>query len=182
MGKKKEIQKKSQTNEDQETLVLDFSFPTSLVSVKINGFNNYMKDDNEAFHHINFCLNELSTLVAQATPANLYQICKGHYHKLDDDKLLVFEKAVIEAYLKLYPQKSNINAKNFYDQNFKETAIYQLGLQGGIRLLGYLHRKHHFKVVLIDYHHTLYPSVKYNQDDIDRNNVCFYERGHYNGQ
>lgn len=174
MSKKRNVKTENENKVVQDTVVLDFSFPTCFVSVNVDGFNNYMKDDNEAFRNINFCFNVIASKAADVTPDNLYKEF-GHYHKINDNQMKIFEKAVIKAYSKINP---DMNAKNFYDQNFKETVIYQIGLIKGIRLLGYFEREHHFKVVLFDYNHSIYPDKNYNEQDLDHYNTCIYERGH----
>lgn len=173
MGKHKKINSTQQ--EQKETIVLDFSFPTSLVSVKVDGFNNYLKDDNAAFEGINFCLNDLSTYFSLETPSSISK--EKHCHLISPKEIGIIEKAIRKAYKKINSQATEENAKNFYDQNLKEMSIHQLGLIQGVRLIGYFERQHHFKVILIDYNHSLYPSVKHNDEDYDRYSVCFYERG-----
>lgn len=177
MANTKNKKKISSTKQEQnETIVIDFSFPTSLVSVKVDGFNNYLKNDDAAFKRLNFCLNDLTKHFSYQTKNSIRGL--KHCHIIDEpDKLAIIEKAVRNAYKKTNDAATEENIKNFYDQNLKDTTISQLGFIKGIRLIGYFERDHHFKVILIDYNHSLYPSVKYNDEDYDNYNVCFYERG-----
>lgn len=163
--------------ESEESILIDFSFPTSLVSVKTDQFNNYLKDDDEAFKKVNFCLNDLTSFCAQYYPRTLKK--QSHCHLIQQaDKIRVIEKAVKAAYLKINRNCDEVDAKNFYDQNFKDATLFQIGVQQDTRLIGYFENGHHFKVILIDYHHQLYPSTKHNNVDCSHFNVCVFERGH----
>ena len=49
--------------------------------------------------------------------------------------------------------------------------MWQLGVTGGIRLIG-IRKSNLFCVLFIDYHHLLYPSIKYNQKNSEKYSFC----------
>ena len=122
-------------------------------------------------------MNELASNVLNENINTLYRLSRHSHTINNEEKIKILEKAIKKAYLTITPEATERDAKRFYDQNFKETTFYQIGLIQGVRLIGYFYQGHHFKVVLIDYHHSLFPDEHYNENDYDNYGLCFYQRG-----
>ena len=70
-------------------------------------------------------MNDLTSFCAQYYPRTLKK--QSHCHLIQQaDKIRVIEKAVKAAYLKINRNCDEVDAKNFYDQNFKDATLFQI--------------------------------------------------------
>ena len=59
----------------------------------------------------------------------------------------------------------------FLFNNINDYNIWQLGISGGLRLVG-IRRSNVFSVLFIDYHHLIYPDKNYNQENYELYDFC----------
>ena len=59
----------------------------------------------------------------------------------------------------------------WFNQNINDYEIWQLGVIGGVRLIG-IRDMNEFGVLFIDYHHLIYQDIKNNQKNYDKNCFC----------
>ena len=79
---------------------------------------------------------------------------------------------VINIIIKLL-KSINFNSRQieeFINQNILDTDIYQLGLDGGVRVISII-SGNIFEILFFDVHHLIYPSEKHN--DIDYESLKF---------
>ncbi|UDF17623.1 hypothetical protein LG951_05380 [Bacillus pumilus] len=66
----------------------------------------------------------------------------------------------------------NIHDKTILDEE-NDFNIWQFGFDGSVRLVAvYDHHNATIYPIFVDYHHHIYPSIKYNQNDFKNYNFC----------
>lgn len=162
-------------NIDTDNIIIDFSlFPFCFRCVTVGNFTNKLKDANQFFKYFKRLLeNEIPTLV-QFNFNNISKETKRHSHSiLNDTKEYVLIKDILKELLKSY-KKGNYSTEyyeKFLENNVNEYTIWQLGITGGIRLIG-VRKSNVFSVLFIDYHHLIYRDDKHNQENYKLYDFC----------
>lgn len=163
MSEEEKLQLKSeiqQFNFENENVIFDFSFEGAFVSCKCGDFDNFLHDEKEfaeKFARAENNVIKLSqfTLKELIAPNNF-----RHCHRLDDEQS---PHAIIKKIL------NNLGKPiDFYDQLVGEEDIYQLGYENEVRFAGII-QGNIFRVLFLDYHHTLYPDERRNTRQHQKN-------------
>lgn len=153
------IVKNNYVFENPAILAFDYSFEGLYYSVKIsnNKFNNFLKSEKEfvvKFRQI----RKISAQLSGENFTELLQRRNTHCHEIDNKKKKIVLTCIGRA-LAAVGKTENIQVQ--IDQQFGNEAIYQIGLDKGVRLIGtHDDAPGIFRVFLIDYHHDLYPDEK----------------------
>ena len=157
----------------KETIIINFAkFPFCFRTATTRDFTNKLKDEKQFADKFKDLLEKLLPHVYQKT---FEEYMSNDYHchiigKKDNDKIERINRVVSELVKNWNP---GINADDFIKQNLEGEVLWQLGI-GSIRLIG-IRRKNILDVLFIDYHHLIYPSVKYNDKEYSRNNFGIIE-------
>lgn len=142
----------------KSNLLLDFSFYGLYHSVKRGEFTNYLTSESEfieqfkSIRRLNFEISEKVTFIEILNDSSY------HCHKFGKDENNLVLKLIKDSYI-----KSGGSDNNYIDQLTGNETMYQLGMNGSLRLVGFYDEgRAIFKVCLIDYWHKIYPDDKFN--------------------
>lgn len=148
------------------TLMFDFRYENWLKGVQHKEFTNKLKNETEFAKAIYETLTKIIPIVQREwreikISKNQYQY--PHCHTLKDDKAELAKEII-----------RKLHGDNMLDDETLDN-LWQLGTHQGIRIVGgYLQSINTMFPLFIDYHHLIYPNVKYNQPDYGKNNFCPY--------
>lgn len=153
---------------------VDFSqFPFCFRGIYIKGkFSNKLKDYNQFFKFFSEIIEKILPVFSNYSFENIHRLTK-HAHIIPKESQQY--ETVILVLKELCKDYYNYNEAEFemwFNQNINDYAIWQLGIIGGVRLIGIRKQKTFFCVLFIDYHHQLYKSEKHNQENIDKYEFC----------
>ncbi|MCZ3747078.1 hypothetical protein L2520_06580 [Limosilactobacillus vaginalis] len=136
-------------------IYLDFTqYPKWTSCVSVDGFTNYLKDDNEALRHFYFIITELFRSVEDYDINKVFSGSVKGCHRLSGDHAQLALEVIRE-----------IHGPNILDE---KSDIWEIsnGIQE-IRIIGVFvtSTMHYFYPLFIDHHHLIYPSKKYNDND-----------------
>ena len=162
--------------------VADFSFQTTWVSINHSGFTNMLKDSDQFFKLHNLIFNDILPTLKQVdfvSPGEYILTLKRtslpHSHSIEDDeKIKLINDILVKALMKV-KNFSDKDASKYLKQNLDGEKLYQIG-KNSVRFIGYF-EKNVFIILLIDYHHLLYPSNKHNENDHSSYSICPFEKG-----
>ena len=160
-----------QSSNLNEKLHFCFMHGFSFQSTTINSFTNFYKDKDSFLKFIKK-LFEVDIPNLSKKTFNELKSSKKHYHKIENNKDDKKRNMVINIIKKMLKSK-NFNSRQieeFINQNILDTDIYQLGLDGGVRVIGII-SGNIFEILFFDVHHLIYPSEKHN--DIDYESLKF---------
>ncbi len=158
----------------QDNIVVDFSrfpfcFRTITIDKYTNKYTNKLKDADEFFEMFNILITKLIPYVSQYRPSDIFK--NKHCHILKSDRNKEEYDLCLKVIEKLNKEYNNSDFEVFKSNHIYDYQMYELGIVGGIRLIGILHLNI-FSVLFIDYHHLIFPSSKYNQRDLIKNTFC----------
>lgn len=157
----------------KETIIINFAkFPFCFRTTTTKDFTNKLEDEKQFYSKFKDLFEKLLPYVYQKT---FEELRSDDYHchiigKKDNDKLQRINMVVSELVKKWNP---GINTDDFIKQNLEGEVLWQLGI-GSIRLIG-IRRSNVLDVLFIDYHHLIYPNVKYNDKEYSRNSFGIIE-------
>ena len=154
-------------NTDDEKVIISFSsFPFTFRTVKCKDFTNCLVDEKDFIKKFSLIFKKI---VPELESSNIVELIKkDHCNNIENKRDIVtdiLKELVKEEFGEGY------NFETFYDNNIGEYQLYELGIMQGIRLICVKYNNI-FKVLFIDYHHLIYPSVKYNQVDYSSFKFC----------
>lgn len=154
----------------RENIIISFSpFSFCFRSCSINGFTNYLKDDEEFHENLKLLTSFVMPHLVQYTLNDLLAKKERHTHTLDSKHIELAKEIVKE--LKIQEKGQDFDFDQFCDNNINDYTLWQLGTSYGIRMICTQH-KNIFYVLFMDYHHQMYPDVKYNQLDYSKYSFC----------
>lgn len=156
-------QKKEKANIENNKIVLDFSLPIVWASGRNSDFCNFLPNDIEFFKRHKVIFDDITSKVSECTFDNLYTV-SSHCHSVTGEALHRIKNAMIDVY-KCKKSCSRDVAKEYVNQIIDGQEIFQIGILGSTRIFCIKEREHHLKVILIDYHHLIYPDIKHNGID-----------------
>lgn len=163
--KKTQPGQKKDRGSKENNIVLDFSLRTVWASGRNSEFCNFLTNEDEFLKKHKIIFDEITSIVSQHSFENLYLVSE-HCHLVSGVEVLSrISNAMIAIYMCKY-QCERDAAKEYVNQILEGQEICQIGIKSGIRLFCIKEREHHLKVILIDYHHLIYPSIKHNSIDI----------------
>lgn len=159
---------------ENNKIIVDFSqFPFCFRSVTIKGkFTNKLKDSNQFFEKLELLFEKSIPFFKDYTFDGIYYASQKHSHPIPtDSEQYETIKKILNILVKSFYNFDENGFEMWFNQNINEYAMWQLGVTGGIRLIG-IRKSNLFCVLFIDYHHLLYPSVKYNQKNSEKYSFC----------
>ena len=136
-------------NDQDEKVSFKFEYNNWLKSTQTNDFYNYLRDEKEFIKHIIYIFHELVPGIDVKTFSQ-----HKHIHPIRGEQKKIVDKAIRTIH-------GNIQADD----------LWQLGQKGGLRLICNKLNNSYIPLI-IDYHHTIYPSEKHNERDIGKYNYC----------
>lgn len=156
-----------------ENIEVDFSqFPYCFRSVKYNEFTNYLCDCFSFFENLKYIFEKLIPFVSEHTYDDIYNASNRHSHPIKpESKEFDLVKNIIKEKLKNERNFNDNDINIFFENNINDYEMWQLGIVGGIRIIGirYMNR---FRPIFFDYHHLIYPSKNFNQPNYVKYNFC----------
>ena len=156
-----------------DNIIVNFAtFPFCFRTTNLKNFSNKLKNELEFSSKFKDIFEKLLPHISENTFNTLISE-QFHCHLIRDneqDKINLIYKVVGELVQKWQP---GINVEEFLEQNLNGEKIWQLG-NGSVRIIG-VRKENIFNVLFIDYHHLIYPSIKYNEKEYSRNNYGIIE-------
>lgn len=165
----------SKCKTDNNNIIINFSFfPFCFRTVSVGEYTNKLKDKEQFFNHFSKLFERDIPAISQHTFDNVYKETNGHSHSISpgDSKYKVVLSILKELY-KSFKNPTDIERdfELFLENNINDYHIWQLGISGGVRIIG-RRRSNIFDVLFIDYHHLIYPNKNYNQDNYNTYTFC----------
>ncbi|AKQ71796.1 MULTISPECIES: hypothetical protein [Bacillus] len=157
---------KSQTPNTKvgDTLTFDLSYENWMNGIQIKGFTNKLRDIEQHSQYTYEIFNKIIPNVHKNWKIIKRQKGQGqfrHCHILEGEEK---EKAIKIA--------EAIHKKTILDEE-TDFNIWQFGLTNSIRIVAvYDHNNDIAYPIFLDYHHLIYPNVKYNQSDYAKYDFC----------
>lgn len=150
--------------ESEAPLTFDFSKGNWLRGISFKGFTNKLKDEEmfskyifEIFHTIIPILHEHGEQIIKNSGKGQWKHCHPIWNEQLDTALKIAETIHGEG-IKDVPEGSK---------------LWQFGIIGGIRLIAIHNYIYNYLTPLfVDYHHQIYPDVKYNEENIEDYKFC----------
>lgn len=153
---------------DNKKIIFDFArFPFCYRTFgnKKNNFTNKLKDEKEFYSKFKTIQEDLLPHICGMTFEQVQNDRHSHpIYQTEKEKIALIKFVVanlVEAW------RPGIDVGEFIKQNIEGEMLWQLGNKG-VRIYG-IRRENIFEVLFIDYHHLIYPSIKFN----DRNYNTF---------
>ena len=165
----------SQFSTDKNNIIIDFSlFPFCFKCIKCGNFTNKLKDSSHFFSRFKRIFEIDVPSLTQYSFDNITKETKKHSHSIQIDTREY--KLVLNVIKELYKSYMGDNYSDrdfqlFIDNNINEYHVWQLGISGGVRLVG-IRKSNIFSVLFIDYHHLIYPDKNYNQENYKLYDFC----------
>ena len=162
-------------NTDNDKIFIDFSrFNFCFRCVTINNYTNKLKDYNEFLVNFKIIVEKDIPFFSQYTFDEINKKSNKHSHNVKQNTKEYLN--IIDIVKELY---TSMNNGNFNERDFElfmynhinDYNIWQLGVSSGIRMFG-IRNSNIFHVLFIDYHHLIYPSIKYNDENYLLNKFC----------
>lgn len=156
---------------NDEKIKIDISkYPFCFRTIKISGFTNKLKNEEEFSKKFKIIVEELIPHVTQYTFNNI-QNSTRHCHPVTDSQKI---KLIFEIVGNLVEQwKPGVDKEKFLVQNLEGEVLWELGVRD-VRLIG-IRKSTTFHLLFVDYHHLIYPSEKYNDKEYSRNKFSIIE-------
>ena len=159
---------------DNKVLVNFSKFPFCFRCTKVKKFNftNYLSKSDEFFDNFKLII-EKSLPHFTSKSFNELNRENNHVHIIrSNTKEYNIVKEVIKNLCMEYHNFENESEfETWFNQNINDYEIWQLGVIGGVRLIG-IRDMNEFGVLFIDYHHLIYQDIKNNQKNYDKNSFC----------
>lgn len=162
-------------NTDSNNINIDFSlFPFCFRCVKFENFTNKLKDANQFFKYFKRLFEVDIHALTQHSFDDITKATNKHSHSIQiDTKEYILVICIIKELYKSF-KTNNCNDRDFQiflENNINEYHVWQLGISGGIRLIG-IRRSNIFSVLFIDYHHLIYPDKNHNKENYELYDFC----------
>lgn len=156
----------SNYNFENNRIIINFNcFPFCFRTISVDKYTNNLKDDNEFHMYFTKMMERDLPSISQYTFDDVTSRTSRHSHPItyNTDNYTVVIK-VLKQIFKDYYKSSDIERdfELFMYNNINDNAIWQLGIVGGIRLIG-TRNLNVFNVLFIDYHHLIWPDKNHNQ-------------------
>ncbi len=148
LNRKNLVQTKNTGIPLNENILFDIS-EFQFRSIKVENFTNFLKDSNEFRQYINDIFHDMIPEINN----NSY-----NYHLITGEKLLLTKK-ILDGY--------GITLEDDEEENLLQ---FSSGT-GGVRFIG-RRLGNIFKLYFLDFYHLIYPSIKFNTPDYNKNNFC----------
>lgn len=173
-------------NFNNSNIIVDFSrFPFCFRTTRVEKFTNKLKDNCQFCEKLNNLFEKVIPHVSNYSFDNIYQNTQNHSHIiLPKDSQYGLIKNIVKNLCAEYFNYDEKDFELFYQNNLNDYDVWQIGISGGIRLIG-IRNLNVFSVLFIDYHHLIYPDKNHNQENYDKYTFCpmkNYERGKKNGK
>lgn len=154
---------------DTNNIIINFSFfPFCFRTVSLKEYTNKLENPKQFFDYFSKLFEVTIPALSNSTFDNVYIETKRHSHTISpkDQKEYNLVKTILKEIYKNHKKPENLEKdfELFLENNIYDYHIWQLGLSGGIRLIG-RRRSNIFDVLFIDYHHLIYPDKNHNQDN-----------------
>ena len=149
-----------------------FPFCFRCTKVKKYDFTNYLSKSDEFFDNFKLIMEQSIPYFASKSFNELNRD-QNHVHRIKNNtKEYEVVKEVIKNLCMEYRNfKNESEFEMWFNQNINDYEIWQLGVIGGVRLIG-IRDLNEFGVLFIDYHHLIFKDVKHNQKNYDKNCFC----------
>lgn len=144
-----------------------FSYENLWASTKEGFFTNFLKNEKE-FITMHRQIFQIICRASRIKSDALF--LEDHCSIVKDDKRDLIKKILENKEKKFNPEGNNKKNKETVEQLLTD-RIVKIGFVGGIRIFGAIDGDL-IRILLIDYHHLIYPNVKYNTLDYNKYNFC----------
>lgn len=142
---------------DKSSVRFDFIYPNWLKSFSDKKFTTYLPGESLYAEHITYIFYTLIPKVSKEWEVGKRGGIWKHCHSVSDGKAL---------------GKYNTAIKNIHGIDPTQLNIWQLGINGSIRLICHISHNNEIYPLLVDYHHLGYDSVKHNSQDTEKYKFC----------
>ncbi len=160
---------------DNNNIMINFSFfPFCFRTISVGEYTNKLRDNEQFFKYFSELFERDIPAISQYTFDNVYKATSGHSHSISpNDKKYVIVLSIIKEIYKDFENCNNIERdfELFLENNINDYHIWQLGISGGVRIIG-RRRSNIFDVLFIDYHHLIYPDKNNNQENYNKYTFC----------
>ena len=160
---------------DNNNIIINFAFfPFCFRTVSIGEYTNKLRDEHQFFHSFSKLFERDIPAISQYTFDNVYKETNGHSHTISpSDRKYAIVLSILKEIYKNFKNSTNIERdfELFLENNINDYHIWQLGISGGVRIIG-RRRSNIFDVLFIDYHHLIYPDKNYNQENYNMYSFC----------
>ena len=139
-----------------ENIIFDIS-EFQFKSVKMDSFTNFLKDSNEFSQYIDDLFHKM---IPEIHKKKFSEISNKsyNYHPIQGENLILTKKI--------------LNTYGIQLQDDEEENLLQFSSgTGGVRFVG-RRLGNIFKLYFLDFHHLIYPNIKYNIPDYKKNDFC----------
>ncbi|QHW33324.1 hypothetical protein GZH47_22700 [Paenibacillus rhizovicinus] len=152
-----------------ERLTFDFSYDRWLKSISIKGFTNLLKNEEEFASAIVQVFKDVIPIIQSNWEIIRHntKLQFPHCHSLAKDKIILVNKIIEEIYNKQLMDESGNENLNYW----------QLGVKQSLRLIAIFdHSTNIIYPVFLDHFHQIHPSIKHNDNNINKNTLCAYTK------
>lgn len=135
----------------------DFIDQNWLRSFSDRKFTTFLPSESLYAEHITYIFYTLIPNVSKDWEVGKRGGVWKHCHSVNDDKAL---------------RKYNAAIKNIHGIDPEQLNIWQLGINGSVRLICHISPDNEIYPLLVDYHHLGYESVKHNSQDTENYRFC----------
>lgn len=149
-------------------------FPFCFRCVDLGKFTNKLKDVNQFFKYFKRLFEIDMPALTQHSFDDVTKATNKHSHSIPiDTKQYFLVINIIKELFKSFKEDSydDRSFQLFLENNINEYHVWQLGISGGVRLIG-IRKLNVFSVLFIDYHHLIYPDKNYNQENYELYSFC----------
>jgi hypothetical protein len=159
------IQPKSRIKTDpikHENIKIKFEY-FYFMSIHCKFFTNFMKNETEYRTKMQEFYQIIIPYISSKT-FNEVESENTHCHSIKTPEELEKINFVLSSYSAAYSEFNSLKYDEFGDEDF-----YQLAGSSGIRLIG-VRKGNDFCILFIDFHHLIFPSLNYNNKDLNNYN------------
>lgn len=162
-------------NLDENNIYINFSqFPFCFRCVSFGNYTNKLRDSKQFFEYFKRTIEKDIPFYSQYTFSNITNASNKHSHSIPVNSKQY--NLIIEIVKELYKSYKNNSCSErdlelFISNNISNYHIWQLGVSGGIRLIG-IRNSNIFNVIFIDHHHLIYDDKNYNDKNYELYDFC----------
>lgn len=162
---KKNVRSSAKPILSERNFNFDFRDNRWLTTVKFGKFTNKLKDVNSYAGFITEILGKIIPEVQDKSDDIVKRRVRGfHCHPIEQDD---------SAYRTVTKAIRMIYGESFERSISKDEHIYQLGVDGGLRIVTLRNKRTNvIRPLFVDYHHLAYPNVKYSHTDYIKKSFC----------
>lgn len=169
LAKKNVKNRQKPTEFSDEAFSFDFRDNRWLKGVQVEKFTNKLRNSEEYSRYITKIFGVIIPEI-QEKSQNISDLNSSGFkcHSIEQGE---------ESYKTILKVMKEIYGEEFQNSIDNDQDVYQLGVNGGIRIITLRNKKTNIiKPLFIDYYHLAYPSVKHNQDDYLSKKICPIEQ------